>query len=1190
MIAYSLWSGRRRDPDRAVQILSQAGTKQIFGTGYRVTDELVLTAAHVLPGALATAIVWREGGPSVAGSVRWWRPDLDLALLYVPQAVHWGPVAPVAWGRIDRATSVEGGVPFSFLGYPAATTLHNVPSKDDRSGVIPPLSYAEHNLYALYVSGPAPRRPDATKTLWEGVSGAAVFSAGLLVAVVRSDQTSTEPGELLASPIETAVSDETFRQLVGISALAELPRSPLPAAPEHPAEVLLWRLPDVTLDEITRTKQELEARGLAVRVRTQELAREQILQWVVQADAAAQLCVLIPGYDGPPALVWHAVNEAQQLTANHPEVRIAAVTAGDQAPAPTVTVLDPKAGLDALVAWCLGIEVAEGPPPSRAARRAPRMLDPYPLSTSFVGRRRERVQLGTWLAQRQSPVMVVEAIGGTGKSALAWTWLTADVLGSPSVGTDLVTTPATELDGAFWFTFYRTDASARTFVRSLLSYLRPAWDQSELPLSDAVEVISEILHQERVLIVMDGLERELRAFSRLDAARLPDEEVAEADRGKRSATDPIMARLLRLFCDSTLRGKILITTRMVPSDLEDISGSLSADCTLVRLTDFDAEDVLRLFRNLRVRGTDKEILDACRPYGFHPLTVRLLAGLVVEDLRDPRDIRVARRKTARPTTAVRRVHVLEDSFQALDDDQQLVLTRISATRTPMTYALIEALASFADVERVETALSGLIARGLVMLDPTAGTFDLHPIVRGYAYDMLQGRPAVHEQIAEAIGDSLDEVFEYLEDPPDERVALEIFAGVAPTVVELFYQFVLAGALDEAAEMWTESLASSLPAMGEYGTALSCLETLCGNEDKLREEIDSALTRTALRAQLAEMAVRLGRPRYALEVLRRQRTDEWVDPDDDELDELVMRCMAMSVEARACFLLGMVDRSERLVRSMIDDLTGVDAEVSARYQLETRQLMELEGRMLLVALYQQEGRTEEAREQARLHGAGMRSMLRMAGESGADVDEFTRLMEVAAGLTERTHAIGPAAGPGSHTEAHRVIAHDWREWLREWLQLMDQQVGIDAAQRIMLRLQFIGITQAMLTMGVDLADDEAAVLETTLEEALRDARRTGATLAELPALMALAELRSTQNHPDAALQLAEEALLLAQRNELVPMTVAAYVSLARVSAAHDPAAAQRFLAQAEQTGLIDGKQRFAQAIELTRPYLAKAITG
>ena len=57
----------------------------------------------------------------------------------------------------------------------------------------------------------------------------------------------------------------------------------------------------------------------------------------------------------------------------------------------------------------------------------PHFAHPYPMQENFTGRVSERSMLTEWLSGGERSVMAMVAIGGMGKSALAWAWLQRDL-------------------------------------------------------------------------------------------------------------------------------------------------------------------------------------------------------------------------------------------------------------------------------------------------------------------------------------------------------------------------------------------------------------------------------------------------------------------------------------------------------------------------------------------------------------------------------------------------------------------------------------------------------------------------------------------------------------------------------------------------------------------------------------------
>jgi hypothetical protein len=107
---------------------------------------------------------------------------------------------------------------------------------------------------------------------------------------------------------------------------------------------------------------------------------------------------------------------------------------------------------------------ALGAPPELQAPETPQRAEwflahPYPMPPNFSGRADERKLLTQWLTEDAAhPLLVMRALGGFGKSALGWHWLTHDV------------DPA-QFPRVVWWSFYEGDASFDSFLRETLEYL-----------------------------------------------------------------------------------------------------------------------------------------------------------------------------------------------------------------------------------------------------------------------------------------------------------------------------------------------------------------------------------------------------------------------------------------------------------------------------------------------------------------------------------------------------------------------------------------------------------------------------------------------------------------------------------------------------------------------------------------------
>ena len=128
-----------------------------------------------------------------------------------------------------------------------------------------------------------------------------------------------------------------------------------------------------------------------------------------------------------------------------------------------------------------------------------------------------------------------------------------------------------------------------------------------------------------------------------------------------------------------------------------------------------------------------------------------------------------------------------------------------------------------------------MARGLLHYDTKEGRFDLHPIVRRYAYDRLAepDRAAAHTRLRDYFA---------AVPKPDKVTRLE---DLAP-VIELYHHTVRAGQLDEACRLFYDRLHDPLYyQLGTYQLQIDLLRALFPDgEDRpprLKKEADQALT-------------------------------------------------------------------------------------------------------------------------------------------------------------------------------------------------------------------------------------------------------------------------------------------------------------------------------------------------------------
>ena len=97
-----------------------------------------------------------------------------------------------------------------------------------------------------------------------------------------------------------------------------------------------------------------------------------------------------------------------------------------------LTHIDFTDGADLDLAW-RQLLTALGKPPEPEPAKEPQpegwfLAHPYPMPPNFTGRLDERKMLNRWLdADATHPLLSLRALGGFGKSALVWHWLTHDI-------------------------------------------------------------------------------------------------------------------------------------------------------------------------------------------------------------------------------------------------------------------------------------------------------------------------------------------------------------------------------------------------------------------------------------------------------------------------------------------------------------------------------------------------------------------------------------------------------------------------------------------------------------------------------------------------------------------------------------------------------------------------------------------
>ncbi len=401
----------------------------------------------------------------------------------------------------------------------------------------------------------------------------------------------------------------------------------------------------------------------------------------------------------------------------------------------------------------------------------PYLAHPYPMQANFTGRVTERKELTNWFNDTIDPMFVYEAIGGMGKSAVTWCWLHVDVLKA-----ELAT------EGVIWWSFYEKESRFETFLEKALTYLTQDEQKVRaLPSPrERMEWLRQLLCKKRYLIILDGAERVLRGYAGLGSPYQGDEVPEDKKDEYRACIDPNAGTFLQWLTSVNIKSKTLITSRLFPKELDSFDG-----CRHNFLDRMDKDDAIAFFQQQKIKGTRAEIETACERYGYHPLSLRLLTGMIIADPQYNRDIRTWAKFNPLSKLKPKEHDILELAYNSLNVDGQKLISELAAFRNPMAYDSMAVFQrDFSSQQQFDAALIDLVDRGLLLRDQTANRHDLHPIIRSYCYDRLRDKQGVHSQLRDYFA---------AEPEPDKVTCMQ---DLTP-VIELYYHTVRAGQFDEA---------------------------------------------------------------------------------------------------------------------------------------------------------------------------------------------------------------------------------------------------------------------------------------------------------------------------------------------------------------------------------------------------------
>ncbi|GAB7109721.1 hypothetical protein JCM4814A_80360 [Streptomyces phaeofaciens JCM 4814] len=243
------------DVRRVMEVWDPAGG--IAGTGYLVTDRLLLTAYHNIQHAESSSgrpvevrqlarhgeqecawasaeVLWPDQPPDIDQD-----PHTDAALLLITDPT-WQPpasVKPVQWGRVPVPSEGTAGarVACVAVGFPEAEQRDGERDTKEIRGHIETLTGLKSGLITAHLDDVATPGKTGAASSWSGASGAALFCGNLLTGILTTDRTGNYSGDqLIAVPLTTLAARPCFTTTIKAAGnLLTLQDITIPAGSNH---------------------------------------------------------------------------------------------------------------------------------------------------------------------------------------------------------------------------------------------------------------------------------------------------------------------------------------------------------------------------------------------------------------------------------------------------------------------------------------------------------------------------------------------------------------------------------------------------------------------------------------------------------------------------------------------------------------------------------------------------------------------------------------------------------------------------------------------------------------------------------------------------------------------------------------------------------------------------------------------
>jgi len=536
----------------------------------------------------------------------------------------------------------------------------------------------------------------------------------------------------------------------------------------------------------------------------------------------------------------------------------------------------------------------------------------YILTSTFIGRATELDELDAW-ACSNDPLMVVEGIGGLGKSALTWEWLQKRAEYA-----------IPDLAGRVWWSFYERGTSMKAFVHHALAYITQQDPDALSKESSHYERCQELLvelKRKPYLLVLDGFERVLAAYHRWDKAQQRDDKI---EANLRECVEPRDGELLKQLLAGS-PSKVILSTRLFPSILENrASGRPIVGVAHHHLNGLSRPDTLAFFKHAGIKGNEQAMLEFADQFGRHSLLLKVVCGEIAQYPRRPFNFDAWRAdpiyggklQLSKLDLRQNYNHILHVALDGLEERKRKLLCRIAVLSENATYdtlavlnpflpprpaevklpwnpesgyrwdrltdtekkgeresyrKALDAYKQYQELERAyidsaayqqailsfDKTLKELQDRGLLQWDRESGHYDMHPVVRGHAAEYLE--EGDRKQTFLTVRDHFASL------PPDDLKKATDLSHVAHSV-EIYRCLVGAGRLDDAANFYHGELGNTLMRhLGAHTLIVELLEPLFRGGQHGLPSLSSTWNQGFVLNELANAILELGREDEALEL-------------------------------------------------------------------------------------------------------------------------------------------------------------------------------------------------------------------------------------------------------------------------------------------------------------------------------------